>query len=281
MVKYVKNIYRRLPFINELRQIIELLKNMRTMDELYMQQIYLQNNPRYDNPKRLLRYQYQVNSQNGEDGIIDEIFKRIGVTNKKFVEIGVGDGTENNTAFLMTKGWSGYWIDSFDFRKNIQKKYKISENVLKGFVTFVTRENISPIFEKLSIQKEFDILSIDIDQNTYYIWESLREYKPRVVVVEYNAYIPPEIDWKVNYDPNRTWDGTQNFGASLKAYQLLGEKFGYSLVGCDMCGVNAFFVRNDLLDDLFEAPFTSENHYEPFRKSLVYNPLQQRSLLDQ
>ena len=66
------------------------------------------------------------------------------------------------------------------------------------------------------------------------------------------------------------WDYTQAYGASLKAYEELGARFGYSLVGCDLTGNNAFFVRTDLLKNLFADPFTAENHHEPPRYYLWY-----------
>jgi hypothetical protein len=275
----LRKIYGRLPVIHELKQILAILQNLRALETLRVFDLSLVNDPRYSNSKRLLKYQFRVNSQNGEDGIINEIMKRIGVNDKVFVEIGVGEGTENNTAFLLSQGWSGYWIDSVNFLKTLQKN-RITKDTLKGMVTFVNQENIVDIFSKLAVPKEFDILSLDIDQNTYYIWEVLEDYKPRVIVVEYNSFLPPDINWKVNYDPNRVWDGSHNFGASLKAYELLGNKLGYSLVGCDYCGANAFFVRNDLLGDLFEAPFTAENHYEPYRWSLIFNVSYHSSILD-
>jgi hypothetical protein len=121
----------------------------------------------------------------------------------------------------------------------------------------------------LSVPREFDLLSLDIDQNTYYAWEGLQSFRPRVVVVEYNAAIPPDVDWKVSYRADRVWDGTQNFGASLKALERLGARMGYSLVGCDLAGTNAFFVRAELAESRFAAPFTAENHYEPVRYSLL------------
>lgn len=130
------------------------------------------------------------------------------------------------------------------------------------------QENIVPIFSELGIPKEFDLLSIDVDQNTYYIWEALADYSPRLVVVEYNAAIPPDVDWKVTYS-NRFWDGSKNFGACLKAFELLGARLGYCLVGCNFVGSNAFFVRNDLVRDQFVAPYTAENHYEPPRYSYI------------
>src|SRR5215469_12827924 len=88
-------------------------------------------------------------------------------------------------------------------------------------------------------------------------------------LIEYNAVVPPTMSWVVPYDPKAfgfaKFGDLPHNGASLKALEELGAKKGYSLVGCDLCGVNAFFVRNDLLGDYFAAPYTAENHYEPFR----------------
>lgn len=235
----------------------------------------------HEDTRRLQRYSFQVNSQNGEDGIIHEIFKRIGTTNKVFAEIGIGDGTINNTAFLLMQGWSGFWIDAKDdFLTTLGNGHDLQDNCLKWVISFINKENIIPIFKELNIPEEFDLLSLDIDQNTYYIWETLSNYRPRVVVVEYNAAIPPDINWKVQYNSERIWDQTQNFGASLKALEVLGNQLGYNLVGCDFLGINAFFVRNDLVDEKFADPFTAENHYEPPRYSFVSSRGHKQTILD-
>jgi hypothetical protein len=94
---------------------------------------------------------------------------------------------------------------------------------------------------QLGVPKVFDLLSLDIDHNTYYAWERLKAYRPRIVVVEYNALILPGIDWKVHYEARRLWTGTSNFGANPKAFQLLGNELGYESVGCDFIRVNVFF----------------------------------------
>ena len=67
--------------------------------------------PRYADPKRLIRYGFKVYSQNDEDGIIQEIFKRIGPTSRSFIEFGVQTGVECNTAKLLLEGWRGLWIE--------------------------------------------------------------------------------------------------------------------------------------------------------------------------
>ena len=67
--------------------------------------------PRNADPKRLLRYGYKVYSQCDEDGIIQEIFNRIGSTNRSFVEFGVQNGVECNTTKLLIEGWRGLWLE--------------------------------------------------------------------------------------------------------------------------------------------------------------------------
>jgi hypothetical protein len=278
----LRRIYRKLPIIRELAAIEHRLTsinhNLATLDARFAQdqrtmqlreyEDRLLASERYTNQKNLSRYAFQVFSQFGEDGMIAEIFKRIGTESRTFLEIGVGDGLENNTVYLLQQGWDGYWFEGEV--KNIQHIEKhfhdpISRGKLQLKQAFITAENIAQLIQQQDIPSEFDLLSLDIDRNTYWLWNALPELRPRVMVVEYNAQIPAEVDWKVEYVADKQWNNTSYFGASLKAYELLGRQFGYSLVGCTVSGVNAFFVRNDLCADKFEAPFTAEHHYEPPR----------------
>lgn len=224
--------------------------------------------PRYADPRHLARYELKAFSQGGEDGILAEIFRRIGTQDRSFVEIGVGDGIETITTFPLVLGWSGIWVDANQAgieRANVTFRRYIADGRLRIAQHMVTMENVNSILDDNHVPMEFDLLSLDIDRNTYFLWEALNRHKPRVVVVEYNASIPPSIDWKVDYISDRGWNGTVYFGASLKAYELLGARNGYSLVGCNLAGVNAFFVRNDLLGNHFRGPFAAEVHYEPPR----------------
>jgi hypothetical protein len=275
----------RIPLLREVRQIRQEVRELRA--ELVEERVartvqfldfQLGQHPRYGDPRRLLAHAFQVNSQNGEDGMIREIFRRIGTTDRVFVEVGIGDGRENNTAFLLAQDWTGFWIDGDG--AFIKKVEQLPPGCLKTRVAFVTRENIAALFQELKVPREFDLLSLDIDQNTYYAWEGLAEFRPRVVVVEYNAALPADLDWKVRYDPGKVCDGTINTGASLKAFENLGRKFGYALVGCDIIGVNAFFVRSDLTGDKFVEPFTAENHHEPIRTSLLHRRNGKLAFLD-
>ena len=276
----LSRIYRQIPYLRELPRMNDALAEIKHATALIQRQLdsqhafdvirfldfELPNHPRYGDPKRLLRYAFQACSQNGEDGMIHEIFNRIGTTNRVFVEIGAGDGNENNTAFLISQGWRGYWLDGgSEFIKTIEGRGWQTDNIVKGHRSFITKENVAKLLMDLGAPNEFDLLSVDIDQNTYHVWEALAAFRPRAVVVEYNSALPPSMEWVVNYSPTCVWDGSQNFGASLKSFELLAARLGYCLVACDFHGVNAFFVRKDLCGDKFAAPFTSENHYEPPR----------------
>lgn len=288
VMSVLKRIYRSIPVVHEIVQIrdsvLELrseVAQQRATEAIRFFDFELQSHPRYSDPRRLLKYAFQVCSQNGEDGIIQEILRRIGTKDRFFVEVGVGDGNENNTAFLLSQGWHGAWIDAGDsFLATIARRKDLQGGCIRAVSAFVSRENIGGLFDSLGIPREFDLLSLDIDQNTYYAWEGLKAYRPRVVVVEYNSSIPAGIDWKVRYEPNRVAEGTQNFGASLKAFEGLGRQLGYALVGCDFLGVNAFFVRDDLVSTGFAEPFTAENHYEPPRYALLHRRGHPTAILD-
>jgi hypothetical protein len=216
----------------------------------------------------LERYGFKVYSQNEEDGIIHEIFRRIGLKYKTFIEFGVSDGLECNTHFLLHMGWSGLWLEGSEkFYKAIQRNFRsvIQSNRLKTVHTFITRENINEMFIKNGFSGEIDLLSIDIDGNDYHVFEAISAVDPRVVIIEYNAKFPPFCSWVMPYDARHIWDGSDKQGASLKALEELGNRKNYQLVGTNYNGVNAFFVRKDLAGDLFASPPTAENLYNPMR----------------
>lgn len=211
-------------------------------------------NKRFLDPKYLEQYGYKVYSQNDEDGILNEIFNRIGTCNKKFVEFGVENGSENNTRFLLMQGWKGLWIEANkEYFEQIQSRFEkeIREKQLRIENAFITKENINYLIERAELGREVDLLSIDIDGNDYHIWKQIDVINPRVVVIEYNAKFPPEFYWIMDYNEKHIWDGTDYFGASLNALEKLGREKGYQLVGTNICGTNAFFVRDDLVCNKF------------------------------
>ncbi|TVQ86142.1 MAG: hypothetical protein EA393_12600 [Bacteroidetes bacterium] len=223
----------------------------------------LWKNPRYIQSQRLPKFSKSIYTNNGTEGIIEEIFHRIGERNKYFVEFGT-HSFRNNTTYLLIKNWKGLWMEnSAEAVKNLKNKlaFLSDKDILKIQRAFVTAENIEELLANNNVPREFDLLSIDIDGNDYWVWKAMDKFKPAVVIIEYNASFPADIKWVMEYNPNYKWDGTNYFGASLKSLELLGLEKGYVLVGCDFTGVNAFFVREEFADK-FEGPFTSEYHYE-------------------
>jgi hypothetical protein len=190
-----------------------------------------------------------VFSQNGEDGIIFELCRRVRIP-KIFIEFGVGRGTQGNCVLLADVfGWRGLFIEAgqseFD---GLRIKYSKSSSVQVKCAS-VTPENINSVFRDADIPREIGILSIDIDGNDFWVWNALRDYSPAVVIVEYNSLLPTDEILVQPYDEGR-WDETGFFGASLRAMQQLAYEKGYELVNTDPAGVNAFFVRRDLVGDL-------------------------------
>jgi hypothetical protein len=170
------------------------------------------------------------------------------------VEFGVEDGSECNTRFLRERlGWTGLLMDGGDHATPVGDVRR----------EFITAENICSLFEKYRVPKEFDLLSIDIDGNDYWVWQAIRGYSPRIVVIEYNSSIGPDESKTVPYDPAFHWDGTNYFGASILALTKLGRAKGYTLIGCDNQGINAFYLRDDLLSERFVVRSVSDLYSEP------------------
>jgi FkbM family methyltransferase len=192
----------------------------------------------------LLIKENKLHSQNGEDGVIASIFEAIGLTDRFFVEISCDDGSESNTRKLLEiDGWSGVRISNTH-----------SDPSRQVYKHAVTPDNVADVLSQHGVQKEFDLLSIDVDFLDFHILRSvLEKYKPRVVVSEYNASLGPNADWVVPYVRGRTWDGTNFFGASYIAFKRLAEFYGYKAVYCDANGVNIFLVQSGLLSTV-EVP---------------------------
>jgi len=227
---------------------------------------------RYDDPLRLERFGFKVYSQNEEDGILAEIFRRIGTTNKKFLEFGVANGLENNSRFLLEQGWSGAWLEGSEAHvSSIEKgfKHNIGDGHLRVGKAFVDRDNINELIRALALPRDLDLLGIDIDGNDYHVWEAITAVKPRVVVIEYNAKFRPPMRWVLDYNPTHRWDGSDQFGASLESLVDLGQRKGYRLVGCNITGTNAFFVKSELAKRDFAKKPEAFSLYQPARYFLT------------
>jgi hypothetical protein len=190
-MSWLTRLYRRLPIIAELRSIRRSLRAVRddigsiraavrttaAAEAVRLMHFELARDPRYADPKRLLAHAHQIFSQDGEDGMIAEICRRIG-------------------GGILTIGEA-----------------------------LVTAENIEALLGELHVPQDFDVLSLDVDRNTYWLWAAMRNCRPRIAVIEYNSSFPPGVDWKVEYRPEARWNGTSYCGARLTAFEMLGAKW--------------------------------------------------------
>src|ERR1700722_393215 len=189
-------------------------------------------------------FELSVFSQNGEDGIIHEIFRKIGSLNHTFVEIGASPNEANSVLLADVFGWSGTFFDvSPSEISGLRSKYSNSDRV-NVVEAFVTPSNIANLLRDASCPEGFDFLSIDVDGNDYWLWEAVEPCRPRVVVIEYNSAKGSQVN-SVNKYQSESWDGTTDFGATLSAMIDLGDRLGYQLVHAETTGVNLFFVRKD------------------------------------
>lgn len=116
--------------------------------------------------------------------------------------------------------------------------------------TEVTPENVTDLLAANDVPRDLDVLSIDVDGIDYYVWQGLRDFTPSLVIIEYNGSLPQTPLVQRRSDPG--WQGSSFFGASLEAMVELGRSKGYELVHTELCGLNAFFVREDLVEKLGE-----------------------------
>jgi hypothetical protein len=193
----------------------------------------------------LTPYELRVFSQNGEDGVLDEILRRIGPKTRTFVEFGTEAGIEANCVYLAdVAGWRGHFLEADgESYRSLAAKYAMNSRVTTT-QAFVTEANVEAIFADLAVPEDLDILSIDVDGHDYWIWKAVAECRPRVVVIEYNGALA-DVPLVVPRD-SPSWGGTDYFGASLRALRNLGGEKGYRFVYSDLSGGNAFFVRADL-----------------------------------
>jgi hypothetical protein len=197
-------------------------------------------------------------SQNGEDGILLLLFAVLGTTNCRCVEICAGDCIECNTAnFIVNYGWRGLMVDGS--AQNIARGRDFYSKRRDGLrflpptmvQAWITRDNINGLLSQHLFCGEIDLLSLDIDGNDYWIWESIDVIQPRIIVAEYDQSMGNHSAVTVPYREDFVWDGKSNVGASLPAMVKLGKTKGYRLVGTDTYGINAFFVRNGIGEQLF------------------------------
>lgn len=243
-----------------LRKLIDAVRRLavidRSLDQVKINQglilSELNSNKKYD---KLSDYEFTVFSQWGEDGIIQHLTKNIEIKNRSFIEFGVEDFFESNCRLLLQKDlWSGFVIDGS--RKNIDRlksSYFYWKYPLEALCSFISQENVRELLSYSGFDKDVGILSVDIDGVDYFVLEQLADWKPRILIVEYNAVFGSERAVSVPYDAGfvRSVKHVSNlyYGASLPAFVHLVSARGMALVGVNSVSSNAFFVRRELLNE--------------------------------
>ena len=273
----MKNILKKFPFfkwILDFRKEIshiryETLRQTRIQQSI-LKELLFQN---YNKENLLQKYEHQTFSQNGEDGIINEIFNRLGIIKGEFIEIGTGDGSENNTRLLLELGWKGTWIDGNPNCLNSiynELAHFISSKKLNAQLNFVDSENINSILKENNISPNVDLLSLDLDLTTHLVWEALTYITPKVLVIEYNGFFPKNTLWQANIKGNESWDGSINMGASLSTIIKISEVKNYKLIGTELSGTNAFFVHQSIQH--YFTDFIDVANHQPARPYIVNGP---------
>jgi hypothetical protein len=200
-------------------------------------------------------------SQHGEDGVIEAVFDRIGVDSRTCVEFGAYDLVSLSNVYpLWSSGWRTLLIEADPARfAKLEADYAAHRARAPSDVQLANRlvapsgsDSLDRILQQYGFPAEPDLLSIDVDGLELQLWRGLEQFRPRLVVVEYNPTIPPHIELI----------GGDRVGSSARALHRLGNEKGYSLVAC--IGWNAFFVDQehghhftdtDDLDALFDSSY--------------------------
>ncbi len=215
--------------------------------------------------KNLSEVEFQVFSQGGEDGIIQYLISKLEIPHKTFIEFGVENYLESNTRYLfLNNNWRGLVIDGSPEHIRYIDHDIAARGELHIESTFITKDNINDLLKKPGFDPEVGILSVDIDGNDYWVWEAINVITPIIVIAEYNSVFGINTYWSVPYDPSfvrREKHPSQlYYGASLGALCTLSAKKGYTFIGCNLKGNNAFFIRNDKMASFISGKSLEEGY---------------------
>jgi hypothetical protein len=228
-------------------------------------------------PENVVLDGYKIYSQNDEDGIIAALFRKIPLSTERgcFIEIGCGNGLQNNTHALALAGWAGAWIDCSVDNISYIKSQGCENKRLIVEQQFVTRDNVVELLNRLTRLlgvTMIDFLSLDVDGNDYHIMSAMlaAAIKPRVVCVEYNAKFRHPLQVVIEYDEKHVWRGDDYYGASLASMVEMFNRYEYTLITCSLSGANAFFVDNKEATRFKQYP--PYMLYQPSRYYIQYAP---------
>ena len=191
------------------------------------------------------RYAKNVHSQNGEDGIVEELLNRLSITGGWVCEFGAWDGKYlSNTFALIERGFKGVFIEGDP------EKYKdllatalsypsiIPVNAQVGYQD--GPNSLDNLLASTPLPQDFDLLSIDVDSFDYQIWKSFKQYRPKLVIIEINSSVDPN-------NPDHIHQPEVCELTGFRPMLNLAKDKGYRFV---LHTGNMIFVREDLFDQL-------------------------------
>jgi hypothetical protein len=220
-------------------------------------------------------YQRTVYSQAGEDGILEKLFELIPPSQRFAVEFGAGDGVlfSNVRKLIVHEGWGGLLIEGDGELAEILARNYAGFAGVRTIQAWVFPGNVELLFEENDVPRDLDLLVIDIDSNDYYVWRAIREYRPKVVQIEYNGVFLPPQKVVVGFHPMLWWEEPgSHYGASIQSLCDLGRRKGYELVAANDPGSNLFFVDARYFERFGIRDNSPERLFRPFNFTPALGP---------
>lgn len=184
----------------------------------------------------LLQYQRKIYSQYGEEGVLEHLIQQLGLKFIECCEFGMSGTTFSNTLYFI-ENFNSYGVYIDQFKENLDSLTFSNTETIVGKIEVEGDNTLDNILSSTKLTANFDILSIDVDNLDYHIWDSLKNYSPKLVVIEFNPFIPPGEEY--------IHDGSR-FSSSFLSTVELGKSKGYKLV-C-MTG-NLIFAKEKILEN--------------------------------
>lgn len=208
-------------------------------------------------------------SQFGEDGILKECLSRISCVarlDKWCVEFGAWDGVylSNTCRLIREEGYSAVLVEGDPKRFKELERNIPESNVLKfnRWVSLTGEQRLESILSETPIPPSFDFLSIDIDSCDWHVWESVKQYRPKIVCIEFNPTIPNCLPYV------QQPDFSLRQGNSARALCDLAEEKGYVLAAATI--VNLIFVEAALADGVLGETRPTLGELRPEDKMVNY-----------
>jgi hypothetical protein len=202
-----------------------------------------------------------LQSQYGEELIIDHIFNHIGVTNRYMLDLGAGaygESSMSNTRKLIQTGWNGYGVDV----NNKGETWIIERFITPGTILSILAEQDTP--------KDFDFLNLDIDSCDFWVLKKLlQEYSPRCICTEFNGTLDPGQSIVLKYEEGYAWDETNKYGYSFAAGEKLLGEYGYKII-YNMLNQNIFAVKKELVKGLIFDITATQVWYHPENLNAIW-----------